>query len=113
MSAIVIPIKAVLVPEPTVVQKIQEDWAQQFNPRGLSVEERAFLAVCQHLYRSDVGVNSPFEDFFATLVARCQFRGPLTPEEVEGLTDEFREHFTDFASDVRTFIGLYGTKVLS
>ena len=78
--------------------------------------ERAFLAVCQRLYRNDRGCDTPFECFFRSLVIQTlllQFdptntgRKLPTPDDVAEALEEFREHFNSLKTAAADFKAAY------
>ncbi len=74
---------------------------------GLRDYERAFLATCQKLFRSDTGCNTPFEEFFRNLVIHVQINGLPTPEVAEEELHDFSRNFRDMKRDCEAFEKAY------
>jgi len=80
---------------------------------GLREYERAFLATCQLLFRSDTGCNTPFEKFFRNIVLHVQICGWPTPEDVESELQDFKRNFRDMQRDAESFRKAYLPKAES
>jgi hypothetical protein len=76
----------------------------------LDDNERAYLAICQRIYRRCNGCNSPFEEFFHDLTVMVEAGRFPTPEAVAHKLDEFRENFDHMTRDARQFLEAYPNK---
>jgi hypothetical protein len=82
----------------------QNDLASQLAMDG-NVRERARLAVCQNILRQYAGSPfTPFENFFEGLITHCEEGKWPSPDVVQGMVDEYREHLNDMTGYVRDFI---------
>ena len=85
----------------------REKLAKTLVTAGLRDYERAFLATCQQLFRSDTGCNTPFEEFFRNIVLHVQICGWPTPEVVEEEFHDFQRNFRDMKRDCEAFESAY------
>jgi hypothetical protein len=56
----------------------------------LGRDERAFLGICQDLYRNNRGSGTPFENFVRTIIRWTTWGHPPKPED---LLDEIKDNF--------------------
>jgi len=82
--------------------------AAELDIVDLDDTERAFLAVCQRIYGRHSGCNSPFENFFYSLVLRIELGGSWpTPEVVADELETFKKEFEDMHGDAVAFFETY------
>jgi hypothetical protein len=102
------PDKAELVRrEQAALKARREDLARMLTTRKLDLSERAFLGTCQMLYRSNRGCDTPFENFFGSLVWELQFGKWPTPRIVEKELIEFRQQWNDMRVVAAEFVERY------
>lgn len=72
----------------------KEAIAKKLDLNDLDYEERAFLAMCQEIYRNDTGgPATPFETFFCNIVSLTSHRCPLDPSDLDEYWGYFKnEH---------------------
>jgi len=75
--------------------------------KDLDDAERAFLAICQRIFRRHSGCASPFEDFFVGLVASVECNYWPTPGGVAHELETFRRDFDDMSVWARRFVEAY------
>jgi len=72
--------------------------------KDLDDAERAFLAICQRIFRRHSGCTSPFEEFFVGLVASVECNYWPTPGGVAHELETFRRDFDDMSVWARRFV---------
>jgi hypothetical protein len=85
--------------------------AQELILTDLDDGERAYLASCQKMRRQHTGCNTPFEEFFDSLVLRIRMGGMPTPDDVADMLEEFRDNWDAMSRDVARFIESYPSEV--
>jgi len=81
--------------------------AATLDLKDLGDRERAFLAICQKIYRRHSGCTSPFENFFWSLVFSIERGHWPTPDDVEHDLGTFKDDFEDMSRQARYFAESY------
>src|SRR5207245_2058192 len=98
------------LPAAQTAEPLEQRWARIASELvicDLDDEERAFLATCQRIHRRNAGCNSPFEEFFASLVEWVEAGHWPTPDNVEQRLKEFRDNFDSMTCDATQFMEAY------
>jgi hypothetical protein len=79
----------------------------RFVTSDLDNRERAFLSVCQQMYREDHGCDTPFQNFFHLLVLGIEHGRWPTPDDVRDGLIEFEENWQAMHLEARRFAERY------